>query len=252
MTHTNGEDTARTPFNTPIPQRQINRSAPVDPTAHRLAEGGSLEMNDRDRAGLNSWFHESFQNQFKHASTWFRADWFPAFFAPIRDRINENFDKAFDSIRAHEETVVKLRAENAILRADMKKEMAQWADRKNREFSEEVRKLRNENVALRDDIQKNCALQAEIIIDAMADRIRKELSDEIMKMQNGIADVKKGFEVTKIVADAARVTEEGFTRLKKELAVEIAKSREEMTRESRAAAKRATAAAAKPTTGGKK
>jgi hypothetical protein len=233
MTHTNGED-APTSFNRPIPQYQINRAAPVDPTAHRLAEGGTIELNDRDRTALNEWFHASFQRQFQKVS-WFVTDFFPQFFAPIRDRINSNFDKAFESIRAHEDTVVKLRAENATL----KKEMHDFLNKKDREFCIEVQKLRAEIVEARHVAQKDCALQTEVVVDMMADRIRRELATEVLKMQNEVTEVRRGFDVQKIVADAARVTEEGFTRLKGELAVEITKSRDQMVRESR----RATAAA---------
>ena len=118
----------------------------------------------------------------------------------------------------------------------MKKEMHDFLNKKDVEFSREVLRLRNENTALRNDIQKDCALATEIVVDTMIDQVRRELANEIMKMQNEVADVRKGFEVTKIVADAARVTEEGFTRLKKELAVEIAKSRDEAKREARRAA----------------
>jgi hypothetical protein len=240
-----GNGTTPTPFNTPIPQYQINRAAPVDPTSHRLAEGGTLEMNDRDRAALNSWFQDSFKRQFQHASTWFTADWFPKFFGPIRDRINQNFDKAFESIRKHDESVIKLRAENAILKADVAKQQAEWVNNKNREFSGEVLKLRNEVAAFKKELTVQTQAIVEVMMDQMIDRLKNEFTAEIIKIQNEVADVRRGFEVKTIVADAARVTEEGFTRLKKELAVEIAKSREESRREARKAeAKPAPAATA--------
>jgi hypothetical protein len=242
--HSNGEDAA-TPFNRPIPQWDINKKL-VDPTAHRLAEGGSLEMNDRDRTALNAWFHDSFKQQFQHASTWFRADWFPAFFAPIRNRINENFDKAFASIRKHEESFVHLRAQNAILKADVAKQQAEWVNNKNREFSGEVQKLRSDVAAFKKELTVQTQAIVEVMMDQMTDRLKNEFTAEIIKIQNEVADVRRGFEVKTIVADAARVTEEGFAGLRRELATEIAKSREEMTRESKAAARR-TAAAANPT-----
>src|SRR5882724_230341 len=67
-----------TPYNRPIPQGGwVERSAPTDPTASPIATGGSLLLNDRDRAGLNEWFQSSFQNQFKHRTSWFGTDWFP-------------------------------------------------------------------------------------------------------------------------------------------------------------------------------
>jgi hypothetical protein len=241
-----GEHEVATPYNRPRPQWEMKSSLPVDPTSALLAEGGMLELNDRDRAalsdwfqrnfdgrfqgGLHTWFQNSFKNQFQFKVSWWTTDWFPKFFGPIRDRINQNFDKAFEDLRKHDDEVVKLRAENATL----KKEMHDWVNKKDVEFGREVLKLRN-------DIQKDCALQTEVVVDMMADRIRRELSGEIMKMQNEVADLRRGFDVQKIVADAARVTEEGFTRLKGELATEIAKSRDQMVRESRR-----TTAAAKP------
>jgi hypothetical protein len=249
-----GEQEVATPFNRPRPQWEMKSSLPVDPTTALLAEGGTLQMNDRDRAamsdwfqanfdgrfkgGLHKWFQDSFKNQFQYQVSWWTTDWFPKFFAPIRDRINANFDKAFESIREHEEEVVRLRAENASL----KKEMHDWVNKKDVEFGREVLKLRN-------DIQKDCALQTEVVVDMMADRVRRELASEIMKMQNEVVDLRRGFDVQKIVADAARVTEAGFTQLKKELAVEIAKSRDEAKREARrtAAAAKPTPAATKPT-----
>jgi hypothetical protein len=230
------ENEVATPFNRPRPLWEINKSASPDPTAALLAEGGSLAMNDRDRAGLNVWFQNSFKN----------------IFAPVRDRINLNFDKAFLLLHAHEDEVVKLRDENttlrsqnATLRSDMKAEMSQWIETKNKEFTEQIHKIRLEIIEGRNEIQKCCALQTETVVDLMADRIRRELASEIMKMQNEVTEVRRGVDMTKIIADAARATEEGFTRLKKELAVEIAKSREESRRDARkASAKPAPAAKA--------
>jgi hypothetical protein len=249
MTHTNGED-APTSFNRPIPQWQINRAAPVDPTAHRLAEGGTLEMNDRDRAALNSWFQTSFQAQFKHKVSWFCTDWFPTFFAPIRDRINANFNKAFESIRKHDESFVHLRAQNAILKADVKKEMAEFINNKNREFSTEVQKLRSDVAAFKKELTVQTQAIVEVMMDQSMDRLKNEFAAEIIKLSGEIGEVRRGIDVQKIVADAAHATEACFTQLKRELAVEIAKSREESRREARrtaaAAAKPATAPAANP------
>jgi hypothetical protein len=297
----NGEDhTEMTPFNTPRPLWDMKRSAPVDPTSALLAEGGTLAMNDRDRTALNSWFNTSFQNQFQ-PSTWFRTTWFPTFFAPIKDRLNANFTKVFDSLKKHADDVVKLRAENmllwgevkkavevvntktgesleevsklraenialkkeltihiqstiddkfvkfsaqnAILRSDMTEQQSRWVNTKNKEFSEESRKLRAEIFEVRNATQKDCALQTETIADMLIDRVKREFAAEIMKRQNEVADLRRGFDVQKIVADAALTTEAGFEQLKKELALEISKSREEARREAR----RTAAATAKPT-----
>jgi hypothetical protein len=312
-----GEHEVATPYNRPRPQWDVRSPVPVDPTSALLAEGGTLTMNDRDRTaladwfqanfdgrfqgGLHKWFQDSFKNQFQFKVSWWTTDWFPKFFGPIRDRINENFDKAFESIRKNDEEVVRLRtenatlkkemhdwvnkkdvefgrevlklrnenlslkrelmitmqtivddkainlrAENATLRSDMRREIAEAATSKNREFNNVIQKLRVEAIEGRNDILKDCALATEAVVDVMMDRVRKEFAGEIFKIQNEVADVKKGFEVTKIVAEAARVTEEGFIRLKKELATEIAKGREEARREARkATAKPAPAAGSK-------
>src|SRR6267142_2528900 len=93
------EEFRATPYNTPIPMHTVQRSATQqDPTATLFASGGSLTLNASDREGLNAWFQNSFKNQFKYQSTWFRAEWFPEFFAPMRDVINANFKKAFAQI----------------------------------------------------------------------------------------------------------------------------------------------------------
>jgi hypothetical protein len=259
-----GEHEVATPFNRPRPQWEMKSSLPVDPTSALLAEGGTLQMNDRDRAaladwfqrnfdgrfqgGLHKWFQDSFKNQFQFKVSWFCTDWFPQFFGPIRDRINENFDKTFESLRKHDEEVVHLRAENASL----KKEMHDWVNKKDVEFGREVLKLRNENIALKKELTITMQAVAEVVTDQSMDRMKSEFAAEIVKMQNGIAEVKKGLEIETITNKAARVTEAGFAGLRQELATEIAKSREEMTRESRAAAKRATAAAAKSAPAGSK
>jgi hypothetical protein len=253
-----GEHEVATPYNRPRPQWDMKSPVPVDPTSALLAEGGTLTMNDRDRAaladwfqrnfdgrfqgGLHKWFQDSFKNQFQFKVSWWTTDWFPKFFGPIRDRINENFDKAFESIRKHDEEVVHLRAENATL----KKQVHEFLNRKDVEFCREILKLRNEVAKMRNDIQKDCALQTEVVVDTMIDRVRRELAGEILKIQNEVADVRKGVEVTKIVNDAARTTEAGFVGLRQELATEIAKSREEAKREAR------RTAAAKPAPAGSK
>jgi hypothetical protein len=198
-----GEHEVATPYNRPRPQWEV-KSSPVvqnDPTSGLLAEGGFLTLNDRDRAGLNVWFHNSFKN----------------IFAPLRDRINLNFDKAFDAIHKHQDEVIKLRAENATLRSEnatLKKEVHDWLNKKDVEFSREVLKLRNENIALRNDVQKDCALATEIVVDTMIDRVRREFTAEIIKMQNELTETRRGFEVTKIVNEATRATEEGFAGLR--------------------------------------
>jgi hypothetical protein len=259
-----GEHEVATPYNRPRPQWDMKSVVQDDPTSALLAKGGFLTLNDRDRAalsdwfqanfdgrfqgGLHTWFQNSFKNQFQFKVSWWTTDWFPKFFGPIRDRINENFDKTFESLRKHDEEVVHLRAENVSL----KKEMHDWVNKKDVEFGREVLKLRNENIAMKKELTVTMQAVVEVLLERSIDQLKGEFSAEIMKMQNEVADVKKGFEVTKIVADAARVTEAGFAGLRQELATEIAKSREEMTRESRAAAKRASAAAAKPAPAGSK
>ena len=133
-----------TPWNRPLLQTGSyrERSAPVDPTAAPIATGGSLMLNDSDRSGLNEWFHSSFKNQFKYKTSWFGGEWFPEFFAPMRDTINHNFNKAFDTIRKNEEEVVKLR----------------------KEVKDEMTKLRKDNAKLRIEMamqKPNIATSAE-------------------------------------------------------------------------------------------
>jgi hypothetical protein len=243
-----GEHEVATPYNRPRPQWDMRSVVQDDPTSALLAKGGFLTLNDRDRAaladwfqanfdgrfqgGLHKWFQDSFKNQFQYKVSWWTTDWFPKFFGPIRDRINANFDKTFESLRKHDDEVIKLRAENATL----KKEMHDWVNKKDVEFGREVLKLRNENIALKKELTITMQAVAEVITDQSMDRMKSEFAAEIMKMQNEVADVRRGFDVQKIVADAARATEEGFTRVKGELAVEIARSREESRRESRKAA----------------
>jgi hypothetical protein len=227
-----GEDEVATPYNRPAPQFTVARSAPapVDPTAGLLAEGGFLTLNDRDRAGLLRWFEESHKNISR----------------PMRDRINKLFDKTFELLRVYDEELVQLRAENTTLRADVAKQQIEWVNSRNREFTSEVRKLRDEAAEMRRDVQKDCALQTETVVDMMIDRVRRELAGEILKIQNEVTEVRRGIDVTKIVADAAGITEQSFEGLRRELAMEIAKSREEVRRETRRAAAATKPAPAAP------
>src|SRR5450631_945049 len=191
-----GEQEVATPFNRPRPQWEMKSSLPVDPTTALLAEGGTLQMNDRDRAamsdwfqanfdgrfkgGLHKWFQDSFKNQFQYQVSWWTTDWFPKFFAPIRDRINANFDKAFESIREHEEEVVRLRAENASL----KKEMHDWVNKKDVEFGREVLKLRNENLSLKRELM----ITMQTIVDDKAINLRAENATLRSDMRREIAE----------------------------------------------------------------
>ncbi|SRR5216683_1474854 len=157
-----------TPYNRPIPQHTIQRSAAQDPTAALLTTGGSLRLNDSDRDGLNEWFKSSFKNQFKYKISWFCHDWFPEFFAPMRDRINANFNKAFDLIRKHDEEV-------ATLRREMKSE----ANKIRREIeSRPIIELSGENLAIvRDDLlkilRKDLGIERGEVIDMPKSQVRK-------------------------------------------------------------------------------
>jgi hypothetical protein len=110
------QDDVATPFNRPRPLYEMKSSVPAvqnDPTSGLLAEGGFLTLNDRDRAGLNKWFHDSFEGKFEGGlQTWFTRS-FTNFLTPIRERINKNFETAFDDLRKSNEDIVKLRSDHA-------------------------------------------------------------------------------------------------------------------------------------------
>lgn len=141
-----------TPYNRPMVLRDGKASSYVerstaDPTAAPIATGGSLTLNASDRAALNEWFQNCFMKQFEFKTSWFRTDWFPEFFAPMRDRINANFDKAFDTINRNFETVQK---SNAALRkeiTELRAEHAAQIIKLKKEFAARVSKVRKETVA---------------------------------------------------------------------------------------------------------
>jgi hypothetical protein len=151
-----------TPYNRPMVLQDgkassyTERSTPADPTAAPIATGGSLMLNDRDRSGLNEWFQSSFQNQFKHRTSWFGCDWFPEFFGPMRDRINANFDKAFAAVRKNDEDVVKLRDE-------LRKEIADVEIKLRSEHAAEIIKLKKEFAVKTSKLHKEMALQTGIM-----------------------------------------------------------------------------------------
>jgi hypothetical protein len=130
-----------TPYNRPIPQGGYTARA-TDPTAAPIATGGSLMLNDADRAALKEWFKDCFKNQFdsNYKATWF-GDWFREFFGPMRDRINANFNKAFDTISQNKEEAVKMRDQ---LRDELRKEIATEikaaVDLMRKDFNKKMRK----------------------------------------------------------------------------------------------------------------
>jgi hypothetical protein len=137
-----------TPFNRPMVLRDgkatyVESSAP-DPTASPIATGGTLTLNASDRAALNEWFQNCFLKQFEFKTSWFRNDWFPEFFGPMRDRINRNFDKAFDTIHKTEDDVAKLRKEITDIELKLRADHAVEIAKLKKEFAAKVLKARKE------------------------------------------------------------------------------------------------------------
>jgi len=206
-----------TPYSRPIPQWEMKSSSPPDPTAGLLATGGFLQLNDRDRAGLNEWFKDSFRNQFQHKVSWFCTDWFPAFFAPIRNRINVKFNEAFDSLHKNDEEIVKLR-----------KEMTGTEVKLRGEHAAEVVKLHNEIAGVRKaletaDLNLGKALDSIRKNDEEVIRLRNEMAVEVGKMHKQMAA-----EVVKIHADVRHEMRDFIAGKNKEFKAEVGEMRKNM------------------------
>jgi dGTP triphosphohydrolase len=241
----------RTSFNTPIPQWQP--PAPEDPTASPLVVGGALKLNDHDRAGFS--FRQSFMNQFEEGS-WFTRDWIPELFEPLHRTINDNFDKALDLIDKSSEDVLALREEVLIevvkvrkeikadivkVHDDVQQEMKDWVNTKNKEFTDEVAELRRV-------VMNKCNSDLNVMRDDLLRVLRKDMADEIRKMNAGLVktrdaetsdrieetvqaiktatDTTRSEMMTTYNADVQSIHAEILQTLRQELAQEILKMRE--------------------------
>jgi hypothetical protein len=191
------EQHRHTPFNTPMPQWQP--SAPEDPTAIRLVEGGSLKLNDHDRTGLAEWFQQSFRNQFDDNS-WFTRNWFPALMEPIYRAFNANFDELTDLISKSAEEIAEFRLEvltevtktNAEMakghaeiattnkemadeiRAAMNRDLISWTKTKEREILSRVAEVRQRALA-------KCNEDLDVMRQDLLAVLRREMMDEVVK-----------------------------------------------------------------------
>jgi prefoldin subunit 5 len=241
-----GEDDVATPYNRPRPQWEMTRSAPapVDPTAGLLAEGGFLTLNDRDRAGLNTWFHNSFQNSVSTKGAWFTADWFPQFFAPIRDRINKNFDRAFGALQKNSEEVTKLRSEHAAevvkLRSEHAKEIAglrkafdaaelylngalELIDKNNKEITG----LRNEMAAEIIKMHKQMASEVVKIHASVRHEMRDFISGKNKEFRSELGEMR-GKTMSRLSGDLTSMKDDLLALLRGELTGELIKMRKEL------------------------
>lgn len=203
-----GEDAPATPYNRPRPQWEMKSSAPVvqDPTAALLAEGGFLTLNDRDRAGLNKWFQDSFEGRFEGGvHSWFQES-FKNQYRPIRDRINKIADTAFNALRKNEKDITKLRGEHEA----------------------EVTKLRGEVAGLRKAFDA-----AEMYLNGMTELIdknnkeiaglRTDMTAEIIKMHKTMAA-----EVVKIHASTRHEMRDFISSKNKEFKASVGELRGSM------------------------
>jgi hypothetical protein len=166
LPYADGVEERATPYNRPIPQWETRAS--TDPTASPIATGGSLLLNANDHAALEKWFHASFKKQFEYKASWFSTDWFPAFFAPMRDRINANFDKAFDTIRELRKVVDDVELKHAAEIKQLRKE-----------FTAQTNKLRKEMMSLQSSISRG---EVRTIKQPRGSTVQKTLSiiDEVL------------------------------------------------------------------------
>jgi hypothetical protein len=203
------EHEVATPYNRPRPQWEM-KSVPTvqdDPTSGLLAEGGFLTLNDRDRAGLNKWFQDSFEGRFEGGvHSWFQES-FKNQYRPIRDRINKIADTAFNALRKNEKDITKLRGEHAA----------------------EVSKLRGEVAGLR----KACDA-AELYLNGMIeliDKNNKEIAGLRNEMKNEIITMHKTMasEVVKIHASVRHEMRDFISGKNKEFRSELSEMRGKTT-----------------------